>query len=168
MEGIHKKVVEVEIRREELKFFERPNVFHFETSVSYIFICPYQWDGSKLQTKDLFLIPLIWWDWFIHMKFLLFLSSNEENARARLIRRANHFVATFHSKSFIFSLLSFNIKIRKRTILQEKRRENAMKESSLGQVKSMNIVWLWFVVRIKRGSKNLKVKCLILNSIFVI
>ena len=67
------------------------------------------------------------------MFFLLFLSENEQFARARLIRRANHFVATFHEKDVKISLFSFNIKMRKRTILQEKRREKAMKESSLSK-----------------------------------
>ena len=78
------------------------------------------------------------------MFFLLFLSENEQFARARLIRRANHFVATFHEKDVKISLFSFNIKMRKRTILQEKRREKAMKEESLGQVKEIHTSSLTF------------------------
>jgi len=50
------------------------------------------------------------------MFFLLFLSENEQFARARLIRRANHFVATFHEKDVKISLFSLNRKIRKSQI----------------------------------------------------
>jgi len=49
------------------------------------------------------------------------LSENEQFARARLIRRANHFVATFHEKDVKISLFSWNRKIRKSQKMQEPR-----------------------------------------------
>ena len=63
------------------------------------------------------------WLWIFVINDLVILSENEQKARFWV-----WLAATFHSKSWIFSLLSLNRKMRKRTILQEKRRENAMKE----------------------------------------